>query len=105
MVLGEDTRENLSYEFGVVASATRAGVVKTWHRLGWGDDLVSPSAVSVPAQSFSDKRVYVLPAATIDVDGVLGAAKLHCWPDHPGQPQAFATLSEARECARPFVKG
>jgi hypothetical protein len=102
-VIGQGRQETLSYDFGVVASATRAGLAKSWRQLGYGDELLGGAVVPVPAQSFSDKRVYVVSASAIDVDAVLRAAKAHHWPGHPGQPRGFDTLSGARECARPFV--
>jgi hypothetical protein len=102
-VIGEGHSETLSYSFGVVASATRAGLAKTMRQVGYGDELLSSAAVPVPEQSFRDKRVYIVARDAIDVDGVLRAAKAHHWPGHPGQPKAFDTLSEARECARPFA--
>jgi hypothetical protein len=101
--IGQGREEALSYDFGVVVSATRAGLAKSWRRLGYGDDLLESAAVPVPEQALRDKRVYVVSAVAIDVDAVLRAAKAHHWPDRPGQPRGFDTLSGARECARPFV--
>jgi hypothetical protein len=97
---GEDT---LDYSYGVVASCTRAGVVKTYRQVGYGDALLSTAAVDVPASAVNERRVFTMPASEIDVMGVIGAAKAHCWPGHPGQPKGFDSLAEARALAQPFL--
>ena len=97
-VIGQPSTERTTYEFGVVHSATRDGVVKTWSSLGYGDELVS----SYGRQMTHRERAYVMPKSDIDVAAVLGAAKAHHWPGHPGQPMPFDSVEEARELARPF---
>ena len=89
-----------AYTFGVVASATRDGVVKTWRPVGYGADLVS-GGYARPL--LPRERAYVIPAKTIDVTGVLRAAKEHHWPGHPDQPKPFDSLDEAKLVARPFL--
>lgn len=98
-VIGEGHTESLDYTYGVVASATRGGVVKTYYAAGYGDALLSKHAQAVPLSA----RVYTMPSTEIDVMGVIGAAKAHHWPGHPGQPRGFDTLSEARALAQPFL--
>lgn len=87
------------YTFGVVASATRDGVAKTWHSVGWGDELVS-TGYAQPVASRLVNRYWIQPAKQVDVEAVLRAAKAHHWPNHPGQPRAFDTLDEAIEVAK-----
>ena len=102
-VIGQGSEESLDYTYGVVASATRGGEVKTYYAVGFGDDQLSPYAQPVPPSARVECRVYVMSAAEIDVMAVVRAAKAHHWPDHPGQPRGFDTLSEARAVARPFL--
>jgi hypothetical protein len=83
-----------TYEFGVVASATRDGQPKTWHSVGWGDELVS-TGYAQPVMSRLVNRYWIQPAKQVDVEGVLRAAKAHHYPNHPGQPKPFDSLSEA----------
>jgi hypothetical protein len=94
--------ERTSYEFGVVAAATRDGVAKTWCGVGWGDNLIS-DGYAQPVASRSISRHWVLSAKEIEVEGVLRAAKAHHWPNHPDQPMPFASLDDAKAAARPHV--
>jgi hypothetical protein len=86
------------YQFGVVASATRDGQVKTWRSIGWGDELLNASD-----QPIRYDRRWVKSAKCVDVTGVLVAAKAHHWPGHPGQPMPFDTFEQARDFARKFA--
>lgn len=97
--IGQPTTERTTYTFGVVHSATREGVVKTWSPVGYGDQLVSDYG-----QQIGRDTAYVMPKSDIDVTGVLGAAKAHHWPGHPGQPQPFDSLDAAKNAARPFKR-
>jgi len=97
--LTEPRRERVTYEFGMVASATRDGVVKSWHMLQWGEGVISPNDVVLPRHA----RMWVMPKKGIDVLGALAAAKAHHWDGHPNQPKPFDTFEDARECVRPFV--
>lgn len=90
------------YEFGVVDSATREGFVKTWRAVGYGDALTS-DGYTQKIVTYPIERWWVMTAKTIDVEGVLRAAKAHHWPGHPGQPKAFDTLDEAKQVAKPFL--
>jgi hypothetical protein len=99
---GRGVVERTSYEFGVVASATRDGVAKTWCGVGWGDNLISDGCAQ-PVASRLVSRYWVLSAKEIDVDGVLRAARAHHWPNHPGQPMPFASLDDAKAAARPHL--
>lgn len=99
-VLGQPT-ERTTYQLGMVASATREGVVKSWFRPGYGDQLVNEYQ-SVLARN--ERAAYVVPKSGIDVAAVLTAAKDHHWPGHPGQPMPFDTVEEVREIARPHRK-
>lgn len=86
------------YKFGVVASATREGEVKTWRQVGYGEEVTSHYA-----QPIGYANRWVLSAKAIDVVGALTAAKAHHWPGHPDQPRAFDSFDEARDLARPFL--
>lgn len=99
-VIGQPTTETTTYMFGVVHSATREGVVKTWSPVGYGDQLLSDYG----QQLTRDQRAYVMPKADIDVSGVLGAAKAHHWPGHPGQPMPFDSIDAAKSAALPFKR-
>lgn len=94
---------DITYEFGIVASATRDGVAKTWQSLGYGDALLSGYAEDVKSRLVN--RYWIQPAKRVDVEAVLRAAKAHHWPNHPGQPKAFDTLDEAKAVAKPHLKG
>lgn len=88
-----------SYQFGVVDSATRDGVIKTWREVGYGDDLLTGGR-ALPFLTFdSFVRCWVLSAKKVDVDAVLRAAKAHHWPGHPGQPKPFDSFDEAQQIA------
>lgn len=90
-IIGEGSRETTTFDIAVVASATRDGRVKTYRGVGWGDDLVSSNAVPI-----RHERCYVSPAADVDIDATMQAAKAHHWPGHPGQPKAFDSLDDVR---------
>lgn len=90
--------EDTAYTFGVVASATRDGVVKTWCAVGCGNDLVNTYA-----QPVGTSMCWVTSSKKIDVPGVLSAAKKHHWDNHPGQPEPFTSLEDAVSVARPFL--
>jgi hypothetical protein len=100
---GRGVVERTSYAFGVVASATRDGVPKAWHPVGYGDELVA-EGYAQPVNSRLVNRFWVLSAKDIDVTGVLRAAKVHHWPDHPDQPMPFDSLDEAKAAARPYLR-
>lgn len=87
-----------SYTFGVVASATRDGIVKTWQAVGYRDELLSTYAQPIG----TGERHWTMPRKAVDISAVLAAAKAHHWPGHPGQPRPFATLEEATAVARSF---
>jgi hypothetical protein len=95
----ELARTVTSYGIGVVASASREGVVKAWSPVGWGGKLIGPDG-----DPLRGRRCWSLSSQEVDVAGALTAAKAHHWPGHPGQPKDFDTLAEAREVIRPFVK-
>jgi hypothetical protein len=98
IVLDRDfTKTTTEYRFGIVASATREGLVKTWYSVGWGDELVSDSE-----QPIGFQNRLVASQKDVDVNGVIKAAKAHHWPGHPHQPKAFDSLSEAQAIAKPF---
>ena len=97
-VIGQGRTERVEFRVGVVASATRDGVAKSWFDIGWGDELLSGYAQPVR----SGDRARVVSAKEIDVPAVLAAAKEHHWPGHPGQPMPFGSLDEVRDLARPF---
>jgi hypothetical protein len=97
--IGIPSTERTTYEFGMVASATRDGVLKSWFRIGYGDQIVSEYQSILTRE---ERAAYVLSQSEIDVSAVLTAAKSHHWPDHPGQPMPFDSVEEAREIARPF---
>lgn len=101
-VIGQGARVSTEYQFGVVASATRDGMVKTWAAVGWGDDLVSTDFRGrwVGQDIARAARYWVVPKADVDVDGVLAAAKAHHWPGTPGQPKEYDSLDEARAVAK-----
>jgi hypothetical protein len=99
---GRGVVERTSYTFGVVASATRDGTAKTFHPVGYGDELVS-SSHGEPVNSRLVSRYWVMSARDIDVTAVLRAAKAHHWPGHPGQPRPFETLDDAKAAARPHL--
>lgn len=82
--------------FGIVASATRDGLVKTWTRINWGETL----DMTGHAEKIGNCGHWTLPAKVVDVTAVLTAAQAHHWPGHPGQPQAFASYDEAVETTR-----
>jgi hypothetical protein len=88
-----------SYTFGVVASATKDGQVKTWYAVGWGEDLVS-----VCHQPIGYGRRWVVSTKDIDVESALRLAKEHHWPGHPGQPRSFATFDEAKHAVAPAAR-
>jgi hypothetical protein len=100
-VVGQPSITRTEYQFGVVASATREGIVKSWQQIGWGDELLSGVAHPID-RTVGFRKAYVLPSAEIDVTAALQAAKAHHWPGHPGQPMPFDSLNDARECVRPF---
>jgi hypothetical protein len=89
-----------TYTFGLVASATREGEVKTWRRIGYGDELTTGGY----AEPIRYQRRWVLSAKQVDVAGVLTAAKAHHWPGNPDQPQGFDSFDEAKAVAKPFLK-
>jgi hypothetical protein len=97
-VIGQPSTESTTYEFGVVHSATRDGIVKTWSSLAYGDELIHDYGRPLTHR----ERAYVMPKSDIDVTAVLEAAKAHHWPGHPGQPMPFDSIEEAKETARPF---
>jgi hypothetical protein len=97
--IGKDNTARTTYHYGVVHSASRDGVVKTWSALGYGDDMVSDVGQKVSHR----ETVRVMPRAEVDVDAVLHAAKAHHWPGHPGQPMPFDSFDEARDVARPHA--
>lgn len=97
--LTEPRRERTTYEYGVVGSATRDGVVKTWHPLGYGDGLLSVSDSVLPRHA----RMWVMPRKAIDVEAALRAAKAHHWDGHPNQPKPFDTLEAAKDAIRAYV--
>jgi hypothetical protein len=99
---GRGVVEHTSYVFGVVASASRDGTPKTWHSLGYGDDLIA-DGYAQPVNSRLVNRFWVMSAKDIDVTGVLRAAKAHHWLNHPGQPMPFDCLDEAKATARPHL--
>jgi hypothetical protein len=99
---GRGVVELTSYVFGVVASATRDGVAKACHSVGYGDDLIADGCAQ-PLNSRLVNRFWVLSAKDVDVTGVLRAAKAHHWPGHPGQPMPFDSLDEAKSAARPYL--
>jgi hypothetical protein len=99
---GRGVVERTSYTFGVVASASRDGTAKAFHRVGYGDELVSSGHVE-PVNSRLVSRYWVMSTRDIDVTEVLRAAKAHHWPGHPGQPRAFETLDDAKAVARPHL--
>lgn len=88
-----------TYQFGVVASATKEGEVKAWSQLAWGDELINASS----SRPIGHSRRWVMSAKTIDVAGVLTAAKSHHYPGHPGQPKPFSSFDEAKRLAQPFL--
>lgn len=97
-VIGKEAREYRAYEYGVVASATRDGVVKTWRAVGYGDELVSEGTAPIrPGVNY-----WTYPAKQIDIDGVLRAAKAHHWPGRPGRPKPFDSRAAAARAALPF---
>lgn len=91
--------ERTEYTYGVVASATRDGAVKTYRAVGYGEELVSTYARPLSAGN----RCWTMSAKEIDVMGVMGAAKAHHWDGHPNQPKPFSSLADAQAAARPFV--
>lgn len=95
----EPRRERTTYEYGMVASATRDGVVKSWHMLGWGDEIVTTHNAPLPRHS----RMWVMPAKGIDVTAALTAAKAHHWDGHPNQPKPFDSLEDAKNAVRAYV--
>ena len=95
----EARRESVTYEFGVVGSATREGIVKTWRQVGYGDALMSQSDSVLPRHG----RMWIMPAKAIDVEAALMAAKAHHWDGHPGQPKPFDSFEDAREAVRHCV--
>lgn len=97
-VIGQPSTERTTYEFGVVHSATRDGVVKTWSNIGYGDELVSVYGRPLTRA----ETTYVMPKSDINVTATLEAAKAHHWPGHPGQPMPFDSIDEAKDLARPF---
>lgn len=97
-VAGVGRSERVSYQFGVVASATRDGLVKSFRSIGWGDDLLSESA-----ELLRGRRCVVASRSDLtSVEGVLVSAKAHHWPGHPGQPMPFDSVEDARDVVRPF---
>lgn len=92
--------DRTTYEFGMVHSATREGVVKTWSSLGYGEQLVSEYGRPLTRH----EKAYMMPKAEIDVEAVLWAAKAHHWPGHETQPMPFDSFETAREIARPHRK-
>lgn len=90
-----------TYAFGVVASATREGVAKSWFPVGYGDETVSAYATLITQRFGSAPRTWVMSRKEIDVAAVMEAAKAHHWPGHPGQPQSFETFDDACAIARP----
>ncbi len=96
-VIGQGSQQRTAYDFGLVASATREGVVKTFRAVGWGDSLLSESA-----EPIRHARCWVMYAKTVDVNGVLVAAKAHHWEGHPGQAKAFDTFDDAKAVAARF---
>lgn len=95
-------RTTTTYAFGVVASATREGVAKSWFPVGYGDQAVSEYAQPLTQRFGLARRTWVMSRKEIDVAAVMQAAKAHHWPGHPGQPQAFDTYEEACAIARPY---
>ena len=95
-VIGRPSEESTTFHFGVVHSATRDGLIKTWSSVGYGDELVSDYGRKLNR----GERAYVMPKASIDVDAVLRAAKDHHWPGHPGQPMPFDSIEDAKSVAR-----
>jgi hypothetical protein len=102
-VIGQGAVEYTTYNVGVVASATRDGIAKTWRRVGWGSALISGGHAEPLQNSRLVSRYWVMPAKRIDVEAALRAAKAHHWPGHPGQPKAFDSLDEARSALRPCL--
>jgi hypothetical protein len=94
----ELSQEDTTYTFGVVASATREGYVKSWSSVGYGDELVSTYAMPIGTK----ERRWVVGQKDIDVPAAMKAAKAHHWDGHPGQPQPFDSLKEATDTVRPF---
>lgn len=88
-----------TYRFGVVASATREGEVKSWRGLGYGDE---PVAGGYPMPIRNERR-WVMSAKQVDIAGVLIAAKAHHWPGHPDSPMPFDTFDEAKAVAKPYL--
>ena len=86
------------YVFGMVASTTRDGEVRTWRETGFGDQLLMTAA-----QQIGRDRHWVLSAKMIDVAAALTAAKAHHWPGHPGQPQSFETFEQAHQAVLPLL--
>lgn len=102
--IGVPSTERITYSFGVVASATRDGVMKSWYSVAYGDGDQSPVSEYQQVLTRNERAAYVVPKASIDVMAVMWAAKAHHWPDHPGQPMPFDSVDVAREIARPHRK-
>lgn len=95
-VIGQGRSESTEYRFGVVGSATRDGAVKTWLGLAYGEsDLLADYAVPIRYA-----RHWTGSAKDVDVEAVLRDAKAHHWPNHPGQPMAYATKKDALAVVR-----
>lgn len=103
--IGVPTTESTTWSFGMVASAARDGVVKSYFSLAYGEGGESPVSEYQSVLTRNERAAYVMPKASIDVAAVLWAAKAHHWPGHPTQPMPFDSVEEAREIARPHRKG
>lgn len=92
-VIGEGTRESVHVNLGVVTSVTRDGVVK---RIldNWGSDRV----LGMPDE------VRLVPKAEVDAEACRAAMQReHTYPGHT-TPMSFASIDEAREFVRRFLK-
>lgn len=91
--LGRELPDTVTtYQFGIVASATRDGQAKTWSPIGFGDALIC----SGPGRELGvNQRRWVLSAKDVDVTAALTSAKAHHWPGHPDHPRAFDSYRDA----------
>jgi hypothetical protein len=91
--IGEGTRESTEVEVCEVTNTTRDGVAKR----------VRPARYGTPMDVTHRHRVFIVPAAEIDVAAALEVAAKHPWPSGPlGMP--YASLDEVKAVLRPLRK-